>query len=112
MAVASDGAMGLELARALRPDVILLDIHLPLLAGLQMLAALRERPETHDVPVVVFTEDESHELMEEAQRLAAAAYVVKANLLPSGLARVIADMLRGTGHGEVAKAPPAEQQAS
>jgi two-component system response regulator len=74
--------------------VILLDIHLPMLDGLQMLAALRERPETHDLPVVVFTEDESRDLMEEADRLAAAAYVIKANVLPSDLAQVVAAVLR------------------
>ncbi|TMF56220.1 MAG: response regulator, partial [Chloroflexi bacterium] len=81
VAVAADGASGLELAGSLRPDVILLDIHLPMLDGMQMLAALRERPDTRDIPVVVFTEDESRELMEEAERLAAAAYLVKANVL-------------------------------
>jgi CheY-like chemotaxis protein len=94
VAVAGDGASGLELARTLHPDVILLDIHLPMLDGLQMLAALRERPETHDLPVVVFTEDESRDLMEEADRLAAAAYVIKANVLPSDLAQVVAAVLR------------------
>jgi len=94
VAVAADGASGLELAGSLRPDVILLDIHLPMLDGMQMLAALRERPDTRDIPVVVFTEDESRELMEEAERLAAAAYLVKANVLPSGLAQVVAAVLR------------------
>jgi CheY-like chemotaxis protein len=112
VAVAADGRSGLELARTLRPDVILLDIHLPLLDGLQMLAALRARPETHDLPVVVFTEDESRELMEEAERLAAAAYVVKANVLPSGLAQVIAAVLRDRRPDEVQTATPIAKQAS
>ena len=112
VAVAADGAAGLELARTLCPDVILLDIHLPLLDGLQMLAALRERPETHRVPVVVFTEDESSDLMEEAERLAAAAYVVKANVLPSGLAQVIAAVLADARPHEVQTAPPVAKQAS
>jgi len=42
VAVASDGAAGLQLARSLKPDLIVLDIHVPQLDGLQLLAALRE----------------------------------------------------------------------
>src|SRR5712691_6954648 len=40
VAVASDGVAGLRLARSLTPDLILLDIHVPQLDGLQVLAAL------------------------------------------------------------------------
>ncbi len=48
-------AMGLDLACAYRPDVIILDINLPDMDGYQMLAALRARPETRDVPVLALT---------------------------------------------------------
>jgi len=55
VAVAADGVSGLELARTLKPDVTLLDVHLPYLGGLQLLAALRDDEATRDLLVVVFS---------------------------------------------------------
>ena len=94
VAVAADGPSGLDLARRLRPDVILLDVHLPIVDGLQVLATLRESEDMRQVPVVVFSDDDSYETMQRARRLNVAAYLVKANLLPSTLASVVGDALR------------------
>ncbi|HEY8677400.1 MAG TPA: response regulator [Candidatus Dormibacteraeota bacterium] len=96
VAVAADGAAGLELARSLRPDAILLDVHMPRLDGLQMLAALRADEATRAVPVVMFSDDDSQEVIAEARRLSAAAYLVKSRLLPSGVSQAIAAVLRET----------------
>jgi CheY-like chemotaxis protein len=93
VAVASDGVAGLSLARSLVPDLILLDIHVPYLDGLQVLAALREDKTTGEVPVVVCSEDDSPQLIKEAHRLGAAAYLLKANLLPSRLSQTVAEVL-------------------
>ncbi len=98
VAVAADGISGLQLARSLRPDVTLLDVHLPYLDGLQLLAALREDEATRDLLVVVFSEDDNPKLIEEAKRLSAAAYLVKAHLLPSRLSDTVGDVLRNRGH--------------
>jgi CheY-like chemotaxis protein len=54
---ATDGRAGLELARARRPDLILLDLNLPELTGAEVLAALREGPATRAIPVVVISAD-------------------------------------------------------
>jgi len=94
VAVAADGVSGLEMARSLKPDVTLLDVHLPYLDGLQLLSALREDETTRDLLVVVFSEDDNPTLVEEAKRLSAAAYLVKANLLPSRLSQAVGDVLR------------------
>jgi CheY-like chemotaxis protein len=94
VAVASDGAAGLRLARSLRPDLILLDIHVPHLDGLQVLAALREDETTHDQLVVICTEDDDPALVQQAEQLGASAYLVKAHLLPSRLSRTVAEVLR------------------
>jgi CheY-like chemotaxis protein len=97
VAVASDGVAGLGLARSFLPDLILLDIHMPQLDGLQVLTALREDEATDDVPVVICSEDDSPQLIKEAHRLGAAAYLVKANLLPSRLSQMVADVLGQRG---------------
>lgn len=94
VAVASNGVTGLELARSLRPDVVLLDLHVPQLDGLELLAALREDETTRDQLVVVFTEDDNPTLIEEAERLHAAAYLLKARLLPRLLSQTINEVLR------------------
>ena len=94
VAVAADGVSGLEMARSLKPDVTLLDVHLPYLDGLKLLSALREDETTRDLLVVVFSEDDNPTLVEEAKRLSAAAYLVKANLLPSRLSQTVRDVLR------------------
>jgi CheY-like chemotaxis protein len=52
---AEDGSAGLRLADETRPDAILLDLVMPGLGGLQVLAALRASPATRHTPVVVAT---------------------------------------------------------
>ena len=112
VAVASDGVAGLSLARSFLPDLILLDIHMPQLDGLQVLTALREDEATDDVPVVICSEDDSPQLIKEAHRLGAAAYLVKANLLPSRLSQTVADVLGQRGELTLDGAPPSARQAS
>jgi two-component system, OmpR family, response regulator AdeR len=113
VAVASDGAAGLKLARSLKPDLVLLDIHVPQLDGLQVLAALREDDATRDQLVVVFSEDDNPQLIKEAQRLSAAAYLIKAHLLPSRLSRTVAEVLRNRGADTIFEADgPVARQAS
>jgi PAS domain S-box-containing protein len=53
--VARDGNLGIELARANLPDVILMDINLPGISGIEALKILREDPETAHIPVVALS---------------------------------------------------------
>jgi len=52
---ARDGNLGIDLARAHRPDVILMDINLPGISGIQALKILREDPETMHIPVIALS---------------------------------------------------------
>jgi two-component system CheB/CheR fusion protein len=52
---AHNGMKALEAARAFRPDVVLLDIGLPGMTGLEVARALRERPETRPALIVAMT---------------------------------------------------------
>lgn len=112
VAVASNGVSGLEMARGLLPDVILLDIHLPQMDGLQLLTALRRDEETRDLRVVCVSEDDSPELIHEAERLDAAAYLLKSRLLPSRLSATVAEVLRNHGSVSADLDGDAAEQAS
>jgi PAS domain S-box-containing protein len=51
------GNLGIDLAREHRPDLILLDLHLPDLSGEEVLTRLRRLDETREIPVIVVTAD-------------------------------------------------------
>jgi PAS domain S-box-containing protein len=52
---AVDGNQGIQLARAHQPDVILMDINLPGISGIEALKILRDDPETADIPIVALS---------------------------------------------------------
>jgi two-component system cell cycle response regulator DivK len=74
---ASDGEDALDLVRADRPDLVLMDVQLPRMSGLDATRALRADPATTDLPVIVVT---SFALSGDDQRAMAAgasAYLAK-----------------------------------
>lgn len=72
------GARGAEEANSQRqPRVILLDLKLPKVSGLEVLKRLKSDEKTRDIPVVIFTSsDEKHD-KEESYRIGANSYTVK-----------------------------------
>lgn len=60
-----------------RPRVVLLDLKLPKLSGLEVLRALRADPRTHSIPVVVITSSRESRDLAEAYELGVNSYVVK-----------------------------------
>jgi len=55
MLSAATPGLGLELARAHRPDVIVVDLHLPEMSGFELLERLKAAPETRTTPVIALT---------------------------------------------------------
>lgn len=58
---AGDGERGLEMAKKEKPDLILLDIGLPKMTGLELLEALRKEPGGNEVKVIMMTNFEPDE---------------------------------------------------
>jgi PAS domain S-box-containing protein len=52
---AGDGTLGIQLARSNQPDVILMDINLPGISGIEALKILREDPATSHIPVIALS---------------------------------------------------------
>jgi DNA-binding response OmpR family regulator len=53
--VATDGEEGIRVARAERPDLVLLDVMMPRMSGFDALRALRADDDTRDIPIIMVT---------------------------------------------------------
>ena len=78
MISALDGETGLEMAKTKKPDLILLDLILPKLHGLEVLKQLKEDPGTKGIPVIILTNLEGIGHVDTALELGATTYLVKA----------------------------------
>lgn len=97
---AEDGEQGLACARAGVFDLVLLDLLMPRMSGLEVLAALRADAATVDLPVLVLSNSSHRQYVDEVVRLGA-RYFVKADLSLHALADVIAQRLAAGADSEV-----------
>ena len=74
---AGDGQEALDLLRSRRVDLVLTDINMPRMDGLELLAAIKGSSEWAAVPVVMITTEGGESKVAEAVRLGAAGYVRK-----------------------------------
>ncbi|MBB5214874.1 response regulator [Parapusillimonas granuli] len=91
VAEAADGIEGLKRARELTPDVILLDLNMPGLSGLEVLQILSQ--DLPDCAVIVLTVSEEGDELAEALRHGARGYLIKnidADALVTGIRRAVA----------------------
>jgi PAS domain S-box-containing protein len=71
------GRMALELAHRHRPDVILLDLHLPDMSGIDVLDGLDADPATMQIPVIVVSADATAARLDRLRNRGVAAYLTK-----------------------------------
>jgi len=76
---ASDGIEALEKVESLQPDVVVLDITMPRMNGLEACRLIQQKPKTSDLEVLVVTQHDSPQMMREALDAGAMGYVVKSN---------------------------------
>ena len=76
--LAKDGEEGLKMALENRPLIVLLDIAMPNMDGLQMLEKLRHDEWGNNVPVILLTNISDMHKIEEAQKLGIQEYMLKA----------------------------------
>ncbi len=75
--VAADGMAGLETARRERPRLIVTDLNLPEMGGLDMIRALRADERTQDISIFMLTSDESPGSERLARAAGADDYIIK-----------------------------------
>ncbi|MDG0865908.1 response regulator [Candidatus Lucifugimonas marina] len=74
---AADGLQALEVVASSRPDVILLDIAMPGMDGLETLRRLKDQPESSNLPVIMVTAQGDRQNMVKAVQLGVRDYVTK-----------------------------------
>ncbi|MBI1964117.1 MAG: response regulator [Candidatus Rokubacteria bacterium] len=94
VATAADGEEALRSVTAERPDLILLDLLMPKLSGIEVLRALRAGT-TRDIPVLVLSNSSREQDMAEVKKLGVAGYFVKADLSLKELGEQVDRILGG-----------------
>jgi two-component system, cell cycle response regulator len=74
---ATDGVEGLTVAQRERPDIILLDVTMPVMDGAEMLAKLKADPELRTIPVVMLTAESGRDNVLRIAKLGVRDYLVK-----------------------------------
>ncbi len=74
---AMQGEMGIDLAQKHKPDLILLDMHLPDIDGGEVLSRLKSDPETQQIPVVIISADATHGQVGRLLSAGALSYLTK-----------------------------------
>jgi two-component system alkaline phosphatase synthesis response regulator PhoP len=90
---AFDGESGLQCAVEFKPHLILSDINMPKMDGIEMLRAIRNISEIASVPVIMLTSVRTSESAYEALSLGSTHYLVKVDYDLEEIAKKIADIL-------------------
>lgn len=91
---AFNGEEGLKKALMLKPALLLLDIAMPKMDGMAMLAELRKDPWGKGVPVIILTiMDPNEKMLQQVMDLKPAYYLFKANSTPQDVSNKIKEIL-------------------
>lgn len=92
--LAHDGQQALAKATEVVPDVILLDMRMPNVTGLEVLEILRTTKSTKAVPIIVLTALGDDQLRKDAMARGATDYMVKAETMPAQIVEKIRALLK------------------
>jgi CheY-like chemotaxis protein len=95
VAVAVDGEDALDKVRQSPPDLILLDLLMPRMTGLEVLRTLRAQEPTRGIPVLILSNSSREQDAEEIRTLGISDYLVKANLSLQELGDRVTQLLGG-----------------
>ena len=81
--VANDGVAGLALIQEFKPDIILLDMMMPKMSGIETLTRLRKLPHGRRYKVIALTNMKDEDTLAKVKSLGVEDYIIKAELSPS-----------------------------
>ena len=86
---ASNGKLGLEMLEKIRPDIVLLDLMMPIMTGEEMLARMRKTSWGKHLKVIILTNRGEQEIPPEVRELDIAALILKADMTPRQVAELV-----------------------
>jgi len=92
--VATDGQEGFNKAQNFRPDVVLLDLMLPTINGVELIHKFRADPLFKDMPIVVFSNTYMASLVQEARKAGATKCLSKGGCTPRQIIEVLNEVLK------------------
>ena len=101
----TDGEQAIQLTRELKPDLVILDITMPRMSGLEASSRMRKLGLT--IPVLIFTTHESERLAVEVRQAGAQGYVLKSQAVRHLVQAIDTILAGGTFFGAPPKTEPA-----
>ena len=94
--VATDGLVALKMLLTVKPDIVILDLMMPKLNGVDVLKYIRSTPELKATPVIILSNAHMTGLAQEASAIGAEKALLKSSCTPGQLLEVINGLLSGT----------------
>jgi DNA-binding response OmpR family regulator len=91
---AENGRLGLELAKSMKPDIILMDLMMPEMNGDEMLEKMRATAWGKHIKVVVLTNKGEQEIPPRVRELDVSAVILKADMTPRQVAELVQSKLK------------------
>lgn len=91
--IADNGSRGIDLVKSFSPDIILLDLQMPKLNGVEALQKIRKETWGKTTPVIVLTNTGEEEAPTDLKDLGVSSYIVKANLTPRQVVQRVKETL-------------------
>src|SRR4030042_793804 len=98
---AGNGEEGLEKARKIKPTVMLLDIMMPKMNGLQVLEKLKADPDTKHIPIIMLTNLAGEKDAESALMKGDVKYIVKSEHDPKQVVKMIKEIIAAHSRDDV-----------
>ena len=106
--IALDGESGLKIMRTFEPQLILLDLVLPDISGVEVIKEIRRQTPFAKIPVIVFSNTYLTNVIQEAWRAGANKCLSKANCTPKDLIEVVRQTIGDSGAMPLAQPSPAQ----
>jgi DNA-binding response OmpR family regulator len=93
VATAGNGQLGLKLIEDFKPDIVLLDLMMPVMGGVEMLQTLRQHPWGKNLHVIVLTNMGESEAPGQIHELGVDNFIVKAEMTPKQVSERVKELL-------------------
>jgi Response regulators consisting of a CheY-like receiver domain and a winged-helix DNA-binding domain len=104
--IARDGQVGLDMVHSFHPDLVLLDLVLPSIPGIDLMRTIRAEPGLQQLPVIVFSNTYLTNMIQEAWKAGATKCLSKANCTPRQVIDVVRNSLERTARPRNLPATP------